>query len=358
MANPERPDLSYMAPEVRGYIEGLEAELARLRGLEASADADAAEAAPPFDPAEPPTTLHVITGTAGGLIKRTPRHLYDRQRRGGMGIFDLESPSDDPPRALAVADVEHSVIVLTSLARAFYWPVSRLPEGPVRGRGQPMAAELGLQPGERLAALLPAGRGTGVALLSATGFVRVLPAHVVGQNMVPGTALFRAAEYGQLAAACWTTGQGDLLVATRRGMAIRFPERSLPVAGGPGIRLESGDAAVAVEAVRPPEGESIFLLGADGRGTIRLMASFNANKSAGGGGKRAMKTDHLVAALAVEPTDDIFAISRLSKIIRFRAGGVPAKEGVVQGVNCMSLRSDEVVAVTASAAQRIPQEAA
>jgi DNA gyrase subunit A len=213
-----------------------------------------------------------------------------------------------------------------------------------------------LQPGERLAALLPAGRGANIALLSAAGFVRVLPAHVVGQSMNPGTALYRAGEYGPLAAACWTGGQGDLFVATRRGMAIRFAERAIPLSGGQAIRLEAGDAAVAVEAVRPPEGEAIFLLGADGRGTIRLMSGFAANKSPGGSGKLAMKTDHLVAAVAVEPTDDVFAISRLSKIIRFRAGEVPAKEGVVQGVNCMSLRGDEVVAVTATPSQTVAAE--
>lgn len=351
MTLPHRPDLSRLAPDVRDYIEALEAEVTRLGSAQAASGDHEAEAAPLLDPTEPPTTLCVITATAGGLIKRTPRHLYDRQRRGGMGIFDIDAPADDPPQALAVVDEAHSVILLTSKARAFYWPVSRLPEAPVRSRGQSIAAELGLQPGERLAAVLPAGRGTNVALLSATGFVRVLPAHVVGQSMTPGTALFRAAEYGSLASACWTSGHGDLFVATRRGTAIRFPERSLPVGGGVGIRVETGDAAVAVEAVRPPEGQAIFLLGADGRGTIRLMSGFAANKLAGGGGKVAMKTEHLVAALAVEPADDIFAISRLSKIIRFRAEEVPAKEGVVQGVNGMSLRADEVVAVTASPSQ-------
>lgn len=351
MTQPNRPDLSQVPPAIRAYIEALETELSRLRAADGAADVDAADAAPPFDPTEPPTTLNVVTATAGGLIKRTPRHLYDRQRRGGMGIFDLDAPADDPPRALAVVDEAHDVILLTSNARAFHWPVSRLPEAPVRGRGQSLAAALGLQPGETLAWILPAGRGTGVALLSATGFVRVLPAHVVGQSMNPGTALFRAAEYGPLAAACWTGGQGDLFVATRRGLAIRFPERSLPVGGGVAIRLEAGDAAVGIESVRPPEGQALFLLGADGRGTIRLMSGFGANKAAGGGGKLALKTDHLMAVIAVEPTDDLFAISRLSKIIRFRAGEVPGKEGVVQGVNCMSLRADEVVAVTASPSQ-------
>ena len=141
-----------------------------------------------------------------------------------------------------------------------------------------------------------------------------------------------------------------MFVATQRGMAIRFPERALPLAGGLAIRLEAGDRPAAVEAVQPPEGQAIFLLSADGRCTIRLMAGFAANKAPGGGGKVALKTDHLVGALAASGPDELFILSQLSKIIRFRAEEVPAKEGVVQGVNGMALRADECVAVTASLA--------
>jgi DNA gyrase/topoisomerase IV subunit A len=75
------------------------------------------------------------------------------------------------------------------------------------------------------------------------------------------------------------------------------------------------------------------------------MASFTANKSAGGGGKIAMHTDELITAMTVISTDDdIFLISRLSKLIRFMAAEVPVKDAPVQGVNCMLLRADEVVA--------------
>lgn len=344
MNDMERPDLSNASAEVVAYIHALEAELERLRDR-AAAEPD--EPAPPtFDPSEAPTTQNVITITAGGLAKRTPRHLYDRQRRGGMGIFDIEAPLDDPPLALTVADEGQNVLLLTDRARGFIWPVSRLPEVPVRGRGQSLAEALPLQPGERLAVVLPAGRGTGIALLSETGFVRVLPAHVAGHSLNPGTPLYRASEYGPLVGACWTSGAGDLFIATRRGAAIRFPERAVPLGGTTGIRLEAGDRAVAVEAVLPSESDSLFLIAADGLGTIRRMAGFAANKSPGGGGKLALRTDSLIGVLAVQPADDIFAISRLSKIIRFRAEEVPAKDGVVQGVHCMALRADEVVAVT------------
>ncbi len=58
-----------------------------------------------------------------------------------------------------------------------------------------------------------------------------------------------------------------------------------------------------------------------------------------------MKSDALVGVIAVDDRHGVFAISRLGKIIRFRAVDVPAKEGVVQGVNCMSLRADVCVAL-------------
>jgi DNA gyrase subunit A len=346
MTNVERPDLSQATPSVLAYIEALEAELARLRDREAAEPAEAA--LEPLEPAEPPTTLNVVSVSAAGFAKRTPRHLYDRQRRGGMGIFDLEATGDDVPAFLAVVDEAHDLLVFTDHARAYHLPVGRVHEAPARARGQSILADLGLPAGERIAAILPAGRGAALALLSKSGYARVLPAHVVGQAMNPGTLLYRYVDYGPLAAVCWTAGDGDLFVAARSGLAIRFPERALPLPGGLALRLEAGDEAVAVEGVRPPEGSAIFLLGADGRGTIRLMTGFAANKSPGGGGKIAMKTDRLVAALAVEPGDDLFAMSRLSKLIRFRAAEVPAKEGVVQGVNCMALRADECVVVTAS----------
>jgi DNA gyrase subunit A len=339
-----RPDLTSATPEVIAYIESIEAELSRLRAAEPEPEPPAA----PLEPSEPPTTLHLITVSAAGLAKRTPRHLYDRQRRGGMGIFDLETQDDDAPALLAALDEAHDLIVLTSEARAFRVAASRLASQPVRARGQVLLRDETLRPSETVAAVLPAGRGVALALLSLSGYARVIPAHVTGPAMTPGASLYRFADFGPLAAACWTSGAGELFVASERGIAIRFPERALPLPGGLAIRLEAGDRAIAVEGVRPPDGESIFLLGADGRGTIRLMAGFAANKAPGGGGKVALKTERLIAALAVQPQDDLFIISRLGKIIRFRADEVPPKEGVVQGVNCMSLRGDECVAVTAS----------
>jgi DNA gyrase subunit A len=95
------------------------------------------------------------------------------------------------------------------------------------------------------------------------------------------------------------------------------------------------------------EDSSVFLLSADGKGAIRLMSGFAANKAPGAGGKVALKAEQLVGAVTCTDRDDLFVISRLGKIIRFQAVEVPPKEGVVQGVNCMALRADETTALTA-----------
>jgi DNA gyrase subunit A len=343
--NIERPDLNEVDPGVRAYIEALEAEIERLRESEVAPEVnEPAEVS--FEPSEPPTTINLITISAGGHAKRTPRHLYSRQRRGGMGIFDLEAPEDDRPAFLTLADESHTLILITSLARTFRVRVRDLAEAPVRSRGQSITASLPFQRDERLAAVLPVRDSGYLAVLSWRGYVRGLRYNFVGATMTPGTVLYDVREFGTPVAASWTTGDSDLFIATRRGNAIRFNEKSMPVAGCQGMRLESEDAAVVIAAVQPDSG--VFLLGADGKGTIRLMPGFNPNKAPGAGGKLAMKTDRLIGAVTVGQADDIFILSRLGKIIRFRVSEVPAKEGVVQGVNCMALRGDDTVTVVNS----------
>ena len=346
-----RPDLTQVDPSVRAYIESLEAELRRRRETKPAPELELLPEPP--EPGEPPTTINVITLTAGGIGKRTPRHLYTRQRRGGMGVFDLETNEEDPPAILVSADESQSLLLFTDQGRVFRLPVHSLPETPVHARGQLITERLHLLPDERLVTALPDLAKGSVALVSPRGSVRCLRHHVFGEYMKPGTLVFDVHHLGPLVHACWTPGDGDLFIATRQGKAIRFSEKLVAPQGGPGIRCEGDDQVVAVAAVYPDS--HLFLACADGKGTIRQMTSggstggFMPNKSAGGGGKIAMHASALVSAFPVNENADIFMISRLSKMIRFRAVEVPPKEGVVQGVDCMSLRADEVTAACWSA---------
>jgi DNA gyrase subunit A len=346
-----RPNLDQVDPDVIAYIEYLEGELAKLHQEKSAAvlrphieiREDLDTSIPIAEPEEPPTSVNVIVATSNGLIKRTPRHLYARQRRGGMGIFDIESPDFDPPSLLTLADQAQTLLVLTDQARAFRLPVNSIHEAPIRARGESIVNKFDLDSAEKIAIIIPEQAQGYLALLSQSGIVRLLRHHVFGEYMKPGTNVYDFKKFGPLVSASWTTGDGDLFIATRKGLAIRFSEKLISPQGTQAIRLTSGDMAVSVTHVSPDSG--VFLLSDDGKGAIRLMTGFNPNKSPGGGGKVAIKTDRLICALNSDNQQDIFIITQLSKIIRFRVDEVPPKEGVVQGVICISLRNDLPVAV-------------
>jgi DNA gyrase subunit A len=355
MTTIKRPDLSRVDAEVLEYIEALENE---IKGYTRHFPKESSKSAQPFDsegaspvsealePSEPPTTLNVITVSEQGMVKRTPRHLYSRQRRGGMGIFDLETHSEDSLAFMAIVDESQSMLIFTNYARVFRLSVSKLPESQVRSHGQGLTEWLQFEPEEHPVAILPAQASGYVALVSQSGVVRCLRHHLFGEYLKPGTALFNIKESGQLAAACWTPGDAELLITTQNGFGIRFGEKLLPPRGDQGIRLSAGDAVISVSSV--DDSSSVFFLSSEGKGSLRLMSGFAPNKAPGGSGKVVMKAEKIVAAFSVEPADDIFVISYLGKIIRFKSEEVASSEGPVQGVYCINLRGDKATGAVRS----------
>lgn len=331
----KRPDLTDVDEAIVAYIEYLEAELEAVQ----TAAEGSERVAVTLEPSEPETTINVVTLSQNGRIKRTPRHFYTRQRRGGMGVFEIDLPADDVPQQVVLADVENELIVITNFARIFHLPVARIPEMEVRAKGVAAADLLKMHSNETIVTLLPGNGGERIASLTARGYV------YTSNKPAPrdGDFLYNTANQGGPIACCWTSGKDDLFIATKQGQAIRFDERQVPKGGCLGIRLDVGDELLGITATN--ENGGVFLLSNDGKGTIRLMEGFRQNKAPGAGGKVAIKTDALAAAVAVEESDDLFIISESGKMIRFSAEEIPAKTGVVQGVNCISLRNDETAAV-------------
>ena len=109
MINVERPDLSGADAGVVAYVEALEAELVRLTTKGKRKPAAVLEPGP----SEPPTTLNVITISDGSAAKRTPRHLYTLQRRGGMGVFGMQVGKDGFAAVVAVADEEENLLLFS-----------------------------------------------------------------------------------------------------------------------------------------------------------------------------------------------------------------------------------------------------
>lgn len=340
-----RPDLSGVSLEVVAYIEELETKITRLQASASGRKSVRADAV--FEPSEPPTTINILTISQKGMIKRTPRHLFARQRRSGMGIFDLDVDEADQPQFLVSADEDAGIVLITDHARAFHLAVNSLTESAVRDRGQSLRGLLPFREDESIRIAMADSGGSQVMVVTDRGQIRRYASQHFGPNMQSGLELFNPRDVGIPVSTCWTSGNMELFIATRQGRAIRFAEKLVPVRGCLGMRVDMGDEIVSIAAA-PLDG-GIFMATDDGKGTIRLISGFRANKAPGTGGKTAMKTDALIGAMGVQSGEDLFIISALGKIIRFQADEVPAKEGVVQGVNCMALRADSCVAMTASA---------
>lgn len=332
----ERPDLSQLSAEIRAYIEALETQLLSYAAPKAAKMESSGETT------EPPTTLQLIVATAQGQAKRTPRHLYTRQRRGGMGVFDIEVGNGDHPALLCSADLHADLLMVTDQGRLFRLAVQAVPETPLRGHGSSLHELAGIDGEEKIVALLSADAGQYLNLISQRGWVRRIRQNYLNKSMIQGIRYHKVSEGGYITGACWTDGQSDLLIATRNGLGLRFSESQIPSNGGLGVRIEPTDVAMAICSADDQAG--IFLIGHDGLGTIRQMGGFRKNAAPGAGAKLLFKSERLVGVCRYQEGSDLVLISQLSKVIRFSADEVPAKEGVVQGVNCMNLRSDFVTA--------------
>ena len=340
----KRPDLSGVPAQILAYINALEEENRILQSVDRVTKSDKQLSAAPSQLfTEPQTTINLISANSDGIAKRTPRHHYQQQRRGGMGIYDIDLPTSQPPSILVLADLETTLLAITEISKAYRLKMNHITETEIRARGSSFTEKAKMPKSEKIAVLLPVRADGYLTILSQSGMVRRIRHHVFGEYMNPGTPLFGQSPFGSVADACWTDGESDLFIASESGHATRFPEKKVPPQGCQGIRLPNGVKAATIAAVNYDS--KVFLVGQDGKGTIRSMAGFQANKNPGAAGKIAMRTDRLVSAKNADQASDIFIISKHSKLIRFSAQEVPVKEGVVQGVNCMALRGDEVLSV-------------
>ncbi len=359
----ERLDITQLPAHVREYIEALIAENQRLKEEIARLREQLAErrqAPPSRSPARErpsalpkpkyPETVMVITLSRHGRGKRTPINAYTPQHRGGVGVFDIKLPEDDAPAHLLVADVQSTLLCLTDQGRAFRVPVRVIPQGEIRENGALLKPHLTLLPDEQVTAVAvldDATPWTHLFIITAQGWVKRLRSNYVGPRLNPGTVLVTPQREGGRPVVAFTgTETGDLLLVTRRGMGIRFPVTSAPGRGVRGILVQPDDEVVAATLVQ--EESTVLILSAQGQATRRPMRTFAANRSPGGKGKIAMRSEEVVAAAVADDTAEVFCISRFAKILRFPAGEVSVHQTPSRGVDVMNVRGDTITAMAVS----------
>ncbi|MFQ5678099.1 MAG: DNA gyrase subunit A [Gemmatimonadota bacterium] len=295
----------------------------------------------------------VITVSHAGYIKRIPLDVYRQQRRGGRGIAGMETKEEDWVEHLFLASTHDSLLIFTADGQVYVLKVYELPRAGRTARGKPIVNLIPVHKEDVIAAVLPvrefredryllfATRNGQVKKTSLAEYVNVRSPGINAINVVGDDRLIEV----QL-----TDGTNDVILATRNGMAIRFPESDARrmgrvTQGVRGVNLEEGDEVVGMVVVRREA--SLLTVTERGMGKRTRVGEYRPQRRGGKGLinlRITERTGRVVAAREVADEDEIILVTRNGVINRQRAAEIRVIGRNTQGVRLVNLDDgDEVV---------------
>ncbi|HUP35427.1 MAG TPA: DNA gyrase subunit A [Candidatus Limnocylindria bacterium] len=294
----------------------------------------------------------VVTITRSGYIKRTHVEAYRSQKRGGKGVTGMETKEEDIVEDLFVASTHSFLLFFTNKGKVHWLKVHEIPEGGRQAKGKAMANVLSLADGERVATCVPVRdfeSGGYVLFATKQGKVKKTELSAFSHPRAGGIQAITLEEDDEVMAARRTDGQREVLLSTRLGMIIRFPEDEVrpmgrTAAGVRGIDVDEGDQVIAAETLK--EGITILTVTERGYGKRTPLEEYRLQGRAGKGIidiKTAGRNGAVVGMLQVREGDDILVVTTKGKIIRVHADEVTSQGRNTMGVRIIDLDADDQV---------------
>ena len=292
----------------------------------------------------------VVTVSHAGYIKRNPVSLYRSQRRGGRGKVGMGTKEEDFVEKIFIASTHDYLLFFTSQGRVYWLKVYQIPQAGRQSRGKAVVNLINISAGERLAAILPIRDftdGEAVVMVTKKGIVKKTNLSAYANPRAAGIIALSIDEGDELIDVELTRGNQDILLATRKGMAIRFRESDIRSTGRTsrgviGIRMDRDDWVVGMEI--PADGSSVVTVSEKGCGKRTDISKYRV-QSRGGQGlinlKTVPKVGYVSGVLQITGDEDLVLISDTGKIIRFRAEAVPLLNRITQGVKLIDLEGEE-----------------
>ena len=295
----------------------------------------------------------VISLTHSGYIKRLPVTEYKAQHRGGMGITAHKPKDEDYVEKMFIACTHDDILLFTSLGKVYSIKGYMIPEANRTSRGRAIVNVVGLDQGEKIAAVLPKkedGQGY-IVIATKRGLIKKTTTDEYSRIMKNGKIAVRLNEGDEIISVQFTTGENELLLASRSGKCIRFPESNIramgrTAAGVRAMRLGENDALVDMLVV--DENYDILTLTAKGYGKRTNVEDYRVQGRAGKGIKAGTfneKTGELVAMKQVTDDNDIMIITTAGTIIRMHADSISRIGRASRGVKVMNVKDSLVAPV-------------
>ncbi len=296
----------------------------------------------------------VVTVSHAGYVKRVPLSEYRAQGRGGKGLRAMDTRDQDFVSWVFVVNAHANVLFLSDKGKAYLKKVYQIPETSRAARGRAVVNLVGMEPDERVAAILPIREFVDDGyLLTCTRKGRVKRTSLSAYENIRQTGIIGVAigEGDALLAARIVTPAQHVLIGTSTGMSIRFAIEDVRAMGRDsmgvkGVDLRDGDLVIGMDIIEDESEQQVLTVSANGYGKRTRVAEWRT-QNRGGKGIIAMDTSERNGALVklrlVSPEDQLMVITNGGQVIRTRVSEIRETGRNTQGVRVIRLRDGEQV---------------
>ncbi len=298
----------------------------------------------------------VVTLSHLGYIKRNPITQYRAQRRGGKGARGMMTRDEDFVQHLFVASTHAYVLFFTNKGRVHWVKVHALPQLGRAARGKAIVNVLQLAEGEVVQTMLPVRSfgdddvsGHYILLCTRNGLIKKTALNSFANPRKAGIIAINLTDGDELIAVGRTNGDNEIILATRAGKSIRFPEDQVrpmgrSAAGVRGVALNDEDKVVGMEILSPDA--TILTVTENGYGKRTPLDNYRVQRR-GGQGIIAIRTNErngqVVGIAQVVERDELMLITSGGKVLRCPVNTISTMGRATQGVRVMNLDEGEVI---------------
>jgi DNA gyrase subunit A len=300
----------------------------------------------------------VITMTHAGYVKRLPVSTYRSQRRGGRGVTGMGTKEDDYVENLFISNTHHYLLFFTNKGRVFRLKAYEIPELSRTAKGTPIINLIQIEQGETINAVIPVESfQPNQYLFFATrkGIVKKTPLEDYSNIRKVGLIAISLREDDDLIGVKLTDGDREIILATSKGMSIRFSEKDVrpmgrSATGVKGIALDEDDFVIDMDVVDPDK--DVLIVSAKGYGKRTPMSEYRL-QSRGGKGIKTLnvteKNGSIVSLKVVQDDEDLMIMTTSGTLIRISMSGINTMGRITQGVKLINIRDDDAVSTVTRA---------
>jgi DNA gyrase subunit A len=302
----------------------------------------------------------VLVLTSGGYIKRTDPDEYRKQRRGGVGVVDLNTKEEDFITHLITTTNHSDLLFFTDKGKAYQIKMYDIPEGKRATRGKSIMNFLSLEGTEKVTSILPMpkeikkGSELSLFLVTKQGTGKKVAAANFHDVRRSGIIAIRLDAGDELVSASFVEKGDNVMVVASDGQSIRFDQdevREMGRAAG-GVRvmkIDKGESVVGADTIKKGSNDAtVLVVSANGYGKKTELSEYKVQGRGGSGIKTVKvteKTGSLISArIITSELEEAVAISKKSQVIRCGLNEIPTLGRDTQGVRVMKLREGDSLA--------------